>query len=357
MAIFEFLYYLGYSAKKYYSLRNRRRLPYKVISIGNITAGGTGKTPAVIACAEEAKRRGLNPVILTRGYKGKAKGPCFVHDTRYTIQDAGYTIHDNKKLASCIVHHASYLLFGDEPVLMAEKLKGVPIVKCADRYKGGMFAIESLQPSALSPQPIIFILDDGFQHWRLFRDKDILLIDAANPFDNRRLLPVGLLREPLKEIQRADTIVMTKTENINRAIIEGLVEEIKQYNPDAPIFLSEHKPAGFIGLSGEILPLEWAKDKKLFAISGIGNPGSFKKTLISVGCDLKGVKTYRDHYEYKQNDIENILITAKKIDADWIVVTEKDMVRLKGLDLPDNLIALRIEFKVDEGFYDKVFEL
>ena len=145
---------------------------------------------------------------------------------------------------------------------MSEILKDVPVVKCADRYAGGMFAIENLksQISNLKSE-IVFILDDGFQHWQLFRDKNILFIDAENPFDNRRLLPVGLLREPLKEIERADIIVLTKTEGIRQAVIEDIAGGIKSYNSKAPVFLSMHKPSGFVKLSGETMPLEWAKDK------------------------------------------------------------------------------------------------
>ncbi len=368
MGIFEFIYYLGCSAKKHYSLKHQKRLPHRVISIGNITAGGTGKTPAAIAIADEAKKRGFYPVILTRGYKGKAKGPCFVQDAGSQIQDARYGIRDEKHHASCIMHHASYDLFGDEPLLMSEILKDVPIVKCADRYEGGMFALQNLKSthSPIHPfndfhppqadKPIIFILDDGFQHWQLFRDKNILLIDAENPFDNRRLLPVGLLREPLKEIERADIIVLTKTGDIRQAMVEDIVGETKSYNSKAPVFLSMHKPAGFMRLSGEAMPIEWAKDKNFFAFCGIGSPESFRKTVLSAGCNLKGIKKYNDHYAYKQDDIGDIIKEAKANSADWIVTTEKDMVRLRGMCLPENLVALTIRLAVRGEFYDEVFK-
>ena len=199
-------------------------------------------------------------MILTRGYKGKAKGPCFVKGRNpLSVMRNGLK---NEVNASRITHHASRL-YGDEPVLMSEILKDVPIVKCADRYKGGMFAIKKLSAdSSQLTAKILFILDDGFQHWQLFRDKNILLIDAENPFDNRRLLPVGLLREPLKEIERADIIVLTKTGDIRPEMlgIEDIVGEIKSYNSKAPVFLSMHKPSGFVKFSGETMPLEWAKE-------------------------------------------------------------------------------------------------
>lgn len=337
MGIFEFLYYLGYSAKKYYSLRNQKHLPFKVISIGNITTGGTGKTPAAIALAGEAKKRGFDPCILTRGYKGRAKGPCFVSRGEGPLLD--------EKDA------------GDEPFMMANRLRGIPIVKGADRYEAGLFAIKEL--SADSPQPsakMLFILDDGFQHWRLFRDKDILLIDAEDPFDTRRLLPVGLLREPLKEIKRANIIVITNTDNTRQEAISSLIEEIRPYNGRALIFPAEHRPLRFEGHLGETMPLKWAEGKNFFAFCGIGNPESFQKTLSSTGCKIAGIKTYRDHYKYKQKDIDDILKEAQKNNADWIVTSEKDMTRLKGLNMPENLIAITITFSVDERFYEQALK-
>ena len=347
MGIFEFLYYLGYSAKKNYSLRNQKHLPFKVISIGNITTGGTGKTPAAIALAGEAKKRGFNPCILTRGYKGRAKGPCFVSRGEGPLLD--------EKDA------------GDEPFMMANRLRGIPIVKGADRYEAGMFAIEQLtaDSSFASGEParggqpsakMLFILDDGFQHWRLFRDKDILLIDAEAPFDNRRLLPIGLLREPLKEIKRANIIVITNTDNTRQEAISSLIEEIRPYNGRALIFPAEHRPLRFEGHLGETMPLKWAEGKNFFAFCGIGNPDSFQKTLSSTGCKIAGLKTYRDHYKYKQRDIDDILKEAQKSNADWIVTSEKDMTRLKELNMPENLIAITIRFSVDERFYEQALK-
>jgi tetraacyldisaccharide 4'-kinase len=167
MTPFEFLYFLGYSIKKLHALKNRKNLPCRVVSIGNLTLGGTGKTPAVIALAEEAKKRGFLPCILTRGYKGKTKGPCFVS------RGDGPLLSEYQA--------------GDESILMAEKLQGVPIIKGENRYKAGMFAIQHLRsynPDIVSK--LLFILDDGFQHWILFRDKNILLVDGTNPFGNKR---------------------------------------------------------------------------------------------------------------------------------------------------------------------------
>jgi tetraacyldisaccharide 4'-kinase len=358
MTLIEGLYYIGYSIKKRQVLRHQKRLPCKVISVGNITVGGTGKTPATIAVAEEARRWGLIPGILTRGYKGKMKGPCFVSKGDRPLL--------NEEEA------------GDEPVLMAEKLKGIPVIKGADRYEAGMFAL-SVLPSALRPD--IFVLDDGFQHWKLFRDKDILLIDGMDPFGNGKLLPLGPLREPLSAIGRADIIVVTKTIETQKSVvpspsgeevgidsyrgkrggvighqsINSLVEEIRRYNSKAPLFFAEHKSARFVTASGETFPLQWARDKRFFGFCGIGNPESFKETLLTASLDLKGLKSYRDHYRYNAGDMKTIIEDSRKAHADWIVTTEKDIMRLKKIDLPENLVALAIEFTVGEGFYEEVF--
>jgi len=338
MTIIEFLYYLGYSIKKHYTLKNQKRLPHKVLSIGNITLGGTGKTPATIALAKEAKKRGFKPCILTRGYRGVAKGPCFVSRGEGPLLDE---------------YHA-----GDEALLEAEKLKEIPIIKGKDRYEAGIFALQNLKSQILNlKSQILFILDDGFQHWRLHRDKDILLIDSTNPFGNKKIVPLGPLREPLSALSRANIIVLTKTNIIRnqKSISNGLIEEIKQYNASVPIFFAEHKPSNFITPYGEIFPPERAEGKRFFGFCGIGNPMSFRETLLSTNVDLIGFKPYRDHYRYSPGDIRDIKKVAEKTGAEWIVTTEKDIMRLKGLELPENLVSLDIEFSVDERFYDEVF--
>jgi len=339
MTLFESFYFLGYSLKKRHALNRQKKLPRKVISVGNITLGGTGKTPATIALAKEARRRGLMPCILTRGYKGIAEGPCFVSRGEGPMLDE---------------YHA-----GDEAVLMAEKLKEIPVVKGKNRYEAGMFALGSLSASLT---PDLFVLDDGFQHWHLFRDKDILLIDGINPFGNRRLLPVGSLREPVSATARADVIVITKTKengpgdghDMKGVRERGLVEELREYNKHAPIFFAHHRPVMFTGPAGDTFPIEWAKNRKLFGFCGIGNPVSFKETLILAGADLTGFMGFRDHHRYTKDDIRTIIGNATKSGAGWIVTTEKDIMRLTGMDLPENLAVLRIDFVTDKEFYDKV---
>lgn len=332
MGPWEFLYYLGYSYKRTQGFKRRKRLPRKVISIGNLTVGGTGKTPAVIALAREAKKRGQQPCILTRGYKGKAAGPCVISRGDGPLLGVEET--------------------GDEALLMAGKLKNIPVIKGNDRYEAGMFAL-----NASIPDPSLFILDDGFQHWVLDRDVDILLIDRTNPFGNRKLLPSGILREPLTAMERADIIVITKTPSHIAASAEGedkLLREIREYNRDAPLYVSSHVPVGLETTSGQDLPLETISGKTVFGFCGIGNPDSFKHTLAAIGAQVRGFMPFRDHYPYSERDIRHIFDRAQECAADWIVTTEKDIMRLKDFPPRDNLISLRIEFKIEEGFYDGV---
>ncbi|MDP2166702.1 MAG: tetraacyldisaccharide 4'-kinase [Thermodesulfovibrionales bacterium] len=335
MGVIELLYYSGYRLKKAFALRRQKTLPSWVISIGNITAGGTGKTPAAIAVAEEALKRGLNPCILTRGYKGKLKGPCFVsrgEGPLLSAEDAG-----------------------DEPVLMAEKLKGVPIVKAGDRYEGGIFAIKELNPQT----PFVFILDDGFQHWSLKRNMDILLIDSRNPFEQRKLLPLGVLREPLSGMKRADIIVLTKVPEggSESPAVKSLTAEIRKYNRSALVFLAGHRPSAVRKPSGEEVPIEELAGKDIYAFCGIGEPDSFRITLDSAGFRVKGFRAFSDHYRFKGRDIADIEAEARKCGAEWIMTTEKDIIRLKGMRLPESLVSVGIEFAAGEGFYEEIFRV
>jgi tetraacyldisaccharide 4'-kinase len=327
MTPIEKLYFLGYALKKRLVLKDQRRLPHPVISIGNLTVGGTGKTPATIAIAEEASKRGHYPIILTRGYKGKAKGPCLVSKGSgrlLSVSDAG-----------------------DEPAFMAERLHDAAIVKSADRFAGGMFAIDKLDLGGRLP---LFILDDGFQHWKLVRDIDIVLVDGINPFGNRRLFPLGSLRGPIDELNIADIMVITKTRN------EALAAELRTLNPDAPLYFSEYRTTGLMSSEGNHTDIGPIKGKKVFAFCGIANPASFRDTLKAAGLNLLEFMAYRDHYDYSLKDIDDLVNLSKKFGADFIVTTEKDMVKIRELsNLPGNLCALEISFSVENAFYDEIF--
>jgi len=349
MNIAEYLYYLGLSAKKLLALKNRKRLPFRVISIGNITLGGTGKTPAAIAIAEEAKKRGFQPIILTRGYKGTAQGPCFVTKGEKPLLTAAQA--------------------GDEPLLMAERLSNVLIVKDSDRYKAGMFALKefNVQNSMFSvtgnreadslqapnPQPPIpvFILDDGFQHWKLYRDRDIVLIDSRNPFGNGKLFPVGRLREPLIGLSRADVIMITRAKREDA----GLIAEIRRYNTHAPIFFSDHCVVAVRSRSGERKPPDCLRGRKVFCFCGLADPESFRNSVAGSGAEVTGMKAYRDHYLYSQQDVAEIVKECGSSGASWIITTDKDMVKLRNLDLPENILIIEIVFFANQTFFESVF--
>ncbi len=332
MGLLSAIYGIALSSRRFayrISLKKPRKLPAKVICIGNLTLGGTGKTPAVISVAQEAKKRGFKPCILTRGYRGTAKDPCFVSKGKGSLLDA--------------------IQAGDEPVLMSSRLDGVPVIKGKNRFFSGMYALRELGSDAVN----MFILDDGFQHWSLHRDMDVVLIDASNPFGNGKLFPEGILREPLSALGRADTVVITKTNTSCSKSIKAIEHEIKQHNAKAGLFLSFHKPAALIDVSGESESIELLNNRKVYAFVGIANPMHFRSMLASNGANIEQFKAFKDHHIYKQEDIDSIMKEASGLD---IITTEKDLMKLKDLELPENLYTLRIEFSVEKEFYDIIFK-
>jgi tetraacyldisaccharide 4'-kinase len=328
------LYGAGLSCKKYFH-RNPDKLPAKVISIGNLTLGGTGKTPAVISVAQEAKKRGHQPCILTRGYRGKAK-------------DISFVSKGGKPLLGPVEA-------GDEACLMAESLRGVTIIKGKDRFRAGTAVFDNAHLAIVNLQhPPLFILDDGFQHWKLHRDADVLLIDATNPFGNEKLFPEGIMREPFSALKRAHIIVITKADKAPEGAVISITRKVKQYNRYAPVFTAAHRATGLVSASGEVKGLDSLKDKQIYAFSGIANPTYFQSTLTSAGAHIAQFKKFRDHHKYSQKDIKEIQKNSAGLD---IITTEKDLVKLKELEMPDNLSALKIEFSINNEFYDTLFRL
>jgi tetraacyldisaccharide 4'-kinase len=258
---------------------------------------------------------------------------------------------------------------GDEASLMAERLKGVPIVKGKDRYEAGMFALRHLDPDfALPGSKVLFVLDDGFQHWKLARDIDIVLIDATDPFGNRKLLPAGRLREPLREMGRADIVVISKKpqQDPERDGLHGpspmdrLIDEIRDNNPRAPLYVAEHVAAGLNTLSGRDLPADALSGRRVLGFCGLGNPASFRNTLQGLkGLLADDILSFRDHVVYAPRHIRKIRREALRRNVDWIVTTEKDIMKLKELAVPQDLasilVSLRIDFSIDTAFYENVF--
>lgn len=296
----------------------KRRLSANVISIGNLTVGGTGKTPMVIAIAELLIKHGKKPAILSRGYKSKEEGNLKI-------------VSDGKDIK---LDPASA---GDEPYLMAERLKNVPVLICSDRYESGSYAVESFGADTI-------ILDDGFQNLALKKDTDILLIDAMNPFGNGYLLPRGILREPLSAIKRADIIVITRSDN--SVDINNLIDTIRLYNSLAPLFKAIYELSMLINIkSGRTVDLRTLKNKPVAIFSGIANPASFSNLIKSLGANIVNEAIFTDHQIYTLKDIERIINNKKE--AEMIITTEKDAVKIRGMTDNDiGLWALRADVKI-----------
>ncbi|MBF0464050.1 MAG: tetraacyldisaccharide 4'-kinase [Nitrospirae bacterium] len=328
MNVVEYIYYAGYRLSRRRGLSKQRQLPHKTISVGNLTLGGTGKTPLVIAIAEEAKKYGYFPCILTRGYRGKAKNPVFV----------------SKGDGPLTEYHQS----GDEPYLMALRLKGVEIIKGADRYEAGV----------MSEGANLFIIDDGFQHWRVKRDIDVVLIDSVSGFGNGRLFPMGPLREPVSELRRANVVVLTKSASNGKAVSSDLyrfdrTDTLKKIEITDHIYKASHRAAYLITPNGEKLPLNLMTGKRVYAFCGIANPQSFSDSLKELGANVLKLKTFRDHYGYKASDIKSIMAQAHSVSAEAIITTEKDLIKLRNFD-NSSLFALGIDFIIDDEFYKEI---
>jgi len=307
----------------------KARLPLPVISVGNITVGGTGKTPMVMAMAKGLMERGIPTAILSRGYRGK--------------RGSGPVVSDGEKLLLSIEES------GDEPFFMAERLSGIPILIGKDRFKNGQIAIERFSIHG-------FLLDDGFQHLPLHRDLNIVLIDSHIGFGEGHLLPRGILREPLAHLRRADIFVLTKVEDPEAS--QSLKSMLGKIHPFAPIFYSHYEPEGLIRMDGKLEPLHLFKGKKVFALSGIGNPSYFHALLRKIGMEVVGEAVFPDHHRYTPHDL--ISVKEKVKEEDLMVTTEKDMVKLNWFSFdPVPLFALRIQMRIwdEEDFYKRIVEV
>lgn len=296
-----------------------KALSCPVISIGNITLGGTGKTPAVIQIAGLLLREKLLPVVVSRGYARKDENEIVV------VSDGSSILVDART-------------GGDEPVLIAAKLAGVPVVVGKKRADAALLAVRRFRPD-------VVLLDDGFQHLPLRRDLDIVLVDAVNPFGNGKLFPKGVLREPLAALKRAHAVLITRADSTSDA--ERLKAAIQRHTP-ARIFTSCMVPADLIDYrSGDIMPLSSLRGAKVLALAGIAHPASFFAQLQSLGAEVVTACTYPDHFDYQPSDLAEVFRQAADAMISMIVTTEKDAVRIKDVHA-DGVWALRIELAVTE---------
>ncbi len=309
-----------------------------VISIGNLTVGGTGKTPVVEMLAATLRDGGRNVAILSRGYKSVPK-PFFVRLWDNLAKKKGVF------MPRVVSDGVSLLLdsreAGDEPFMLASNLKGVVVLVDKDRVKCGLHAIREFGTDVL-------ILDDGYQYLRLHRTIEIALIDRQSPFGNEFLLPRGTLREPPKNLARATHIFITKsTEETN----EALIQRIRQYNRTADIIECAHRPVVLRNFTtGETEPLTFLKGLKIGAICGIAVPESFEAALTELGAEICVSKAYTDHHRYSDREVEAFIRRCAKRDLDAIVTTEKDAVRIPRILEPDvPIYYLRVEIEILRG--------
>lgn len=302
-----------------------RELGAPVISVGNLTTGGTGKTPLVEWIANELALKGRRVCILTRGYGRPSSG------TRVIVSNGSEILADANQA-------------GDEPLLLAERLKDLAAVICdADRVSAASWAVENLKSDA-------FVLDDGFQHLRVARNLNILTIDATNPWGNGRLLPAGILRESPAELARADCIVITRADDSNQT--EELQRKIDELSSGSPVFRSHMTIRGLRQVAGRESPdgADEIKASRVAAFCGVGNPESFFSLVRRAGYQLCYNQTFRDHHIYSQADVDRVARESITRGAQVLLTTAKDEVKLRGLSLaiPSYAVDIKIEIEHEE---------
>ena len=313
-------------------LLQSKKLPCPVISIGNLTVGGSGKTPMTIYLAEFLRRFGYSVAIISRGYKGKE-------------EKIGGVVSDGRIV--CMGPDKA----GDEPFMIAKRLKTVPVIVGQDRYKAGRLAIKEFQPDVL-------LLDDAFQHLRVHRDIDLVLLDSKKPFGNTYLLPRGTLREGAFALSRGDALILTRSDIGNPVPLE----QIKRFIPGKPIFHSVHTPYIYKIVAGnnpqsqngtKILSgysFELFKNKRVFAFSGIARNDDFLQTVKDINCEVSGFSEFQDHHEYTNRELNTILNAAMDLSVDFIITTEKDYTRVAHkIKWPIDLIVVGIEISFGEN--------
>lgn len=318
------------------------KLDCRVVSIGNLTAGGTGKTPMTVHLAVSLRRMGCRPAVISRGYGGDAENEGAV------VSD-GYEMLCGSDVA------------GDEPFMMAAGMRGVPVLVGGDRYKSGLRAVSEFGPD-------IILMDDGFQHRRLHRDLDIVLVDAATMFGNGRLLPRGMLREPLRSLGRADAVVLTRCDgdcDMSRAELQtvlsrpAIIRKKNRFSDRIPIFRARHEPylasvqdgrAPLVSGIPEQTPetgFSAISKARVFVFSGIAGNRSFKETVEERAGIVTGSMFFPDHHRYSDEDLRRIAAAAASGRPDFLATTEKDYVKVAGrmpADIPVCVIGVRTVF-------------
>ncbi len=286
--------------------KERHRAPVPVISVGNLTVGGTGKTPCVEYVARHYRGLGLRVAVLSSGYGGGSGR-------------------------------------NDEAMVLEENLPDVPHLQGPDRAALAAAAVEELESEVL-------VLDDGFQHRRLARDLDVVLLDATDPWGHGHLLPRGLLREPKSGLRRAGAVVLTRCDQVASAERGRLREAVARLAPGVPVAETTHRPAG-LSNGARAAPLDRLRGRPAAAFCGLGNPEAFRRTLRDLGADVVAFRTFPDHHPYARADVDDLRAWARRQATDCVVVTtQKDLVKLRLTDLGGReLWALRVQLHFEAG--------
>ena len=320
----------------------RTKLDCCVISIGNITVGGTGKTPTAQKVALMIRDLGYRVVILNRGYRSHWEEKIGV-------------VSDGKK-----IYMTAYEA-GDEAFLMAKQLPGIPVVIGKERAITGQFAVDKFKAE-------VIILDDGYQHWQLYRDLDVVLVDTLNMFGNGCILPRGTLREPLSNLSRAGLFLLTKCDQSSPITRATLCDTLHKYAPAAPIAESIHKPCDYIEIAdwykndmSKALPLEALRGKHVMVFSAIGNPSSFEQTMTAEGLNIVEAIRYPDHHDYGMVEMQYIMDRAISRGVKALVTTGKDAVKIPTefiylhRDVPLYILDMEIQITSgEEAFVDTI---
>ena len=313
-------------------LLRRYPLGTQVISIGNVTAGGTGKTPVTEIFARTLAAEGRKVAILSRGYRRK-EAPWWQRLFTQVIEKP-LVVSDGRRV---LLDSATG---GDEPYMLASNLPGVAVVVDRNRVKAGRYAVNRLGCDTL-------ILDDGFQYQKLKHSIEVVLVDSTNPFGNGNLLPRGILREPVRNLKRADIIFLTKC----RGDVSAVKEEIRRYNTTAEIVECNHTPKVMKDVwSREEFPLDWLRDKTVCTLSGIASPKGFENSLRHLGAKVVWCERYADHHRYDASEVLYALNRTADMGSYALVTTEKDAVRFPRLETaPVKCLYLRIAIEILVG--------
>ncbi len=299
-------------------LLRTRSATVRVVSVGNITLGGTGKTPTVIAVAELCLAKGKRPAVVSRGYGRPDESSVLV------VSDGAGNLLPPQDA-------------GDEPAMIGNRLQQVPVVVGSDRYEAARTAVERFRPDLL-------ILDDGYQHLRLKRDLNIALVDAADPFGNKRLFPAGILREPLSALKRADLVVLTRSDEA--ADLDATRRILSRYTK-ARVLQARYRPLDLVEVAtGAVRPLDILRGAQVAAFAGIARPDSLERILAGLGAEVVALRSFPDHHRFTHGEMQMLMDEAAR-SAALLVTTEKDGVKLRGM-ARQGVWMLRVSLEVTE---------